>query len=267
MDEKKLKVLTDEKGKYQFNSNAMKALINKKKAQKKELGIKMGTYEILGDISNLLSVSLDTAKSWVYGVNSPGDMTLVQGLADYFGVDVEKLLTVLEDNNMNKTINMPGVSNIRSVCSFEREAINDIYRSMKETVKLTKCFYMAFEYAIGDQSSETYEELAKQMYKQTCNKVKENLINISVDIYESIEEYLWSTLYKYVYYTEGDNDFCVYLDDRASKLEEKEVKRLVEAGMSEEEARKNTVEDAYLDYCDNAFFSDMRELFKDFIPA
>ena len=239
--EKKYKVLVDDDKKYRFSPIALKTIIRKTKDEAKRSGAKVTTSLILEELSALLLVSNEAIKNWIYGYNGPADINTVKSIGQYFGIPYRELLVPVEDiKNMNTIISGIEMQETRS-------AIKEIYYAMNRLIEYAYDTnpYADFKWVqIGEgdpnESLDFFRELSS-LRNDALKILHKRMLDIPVDTYEKIKTYINGELYEYCLIFYPKNNF-----------EPMDHMYLV---------------DTYHDYISSIFYSDMQDLFSDFIPA
>ncbi|MCF0114848.1 MAG: hypothetical protein HUJ56_05795, partial [Erysipelotrichaceae bacterium] len=130
MKDKKFRLLKDLDGKqYSFNFEAFCDCIESKVTEEKK--VKENKYytqaKLFVDLGEAISATPEAIKNWKLGKNGPGDMDLIKGCAEFFGVDYLSLLEPQEENEVGKM----KTNEIKFVEEIYKEMVDIVYQ-MKE---------------------------------------------------------------------------------------------------------------------------------------
>lgn len=118
MKSKKLRTFFVNEKEMIFNVRLFQELFNKY-AKKNSIGV--GAYE--DELADVLFVDKSAVHNWRMNVNGPGNIEIIQKIAEFWNINYEILLT--EANNMNET----QIINAKKFTETEKEAMKNVYRA------------------------------------------------------------------------------------------------------------------------------------------
>ena len=250
-----------EGSKYQFNSVSFNAFINIKKFKENEKGHKLTKAIITEELAEMLYVSTDAVKNWLYGYNGPADVEQIKAISDYLDIEYLLLLQKVEDDNMVDRIRVAAFTEDMFPSGFEKKigdyietkrCIRNIYNKMLTYIDETeKCFNKYQNLEDEKITEDTYEEEAedngrlKDLYCELQAEVDKYYLDLSVKMSNDIKNYIWGVMFDY-----HDDVAIGKLDGKLMDDEKKEVQERVEEMQN------------YFNY---QFYKDVEELFEDYM--
>lgn len=260
MKDKTFKLLKDEDKEYRFNTNAFKAAVNHKKADAKLRGTKLTTTKITADLAELTFVSPEAIKNWLYGYNGPTDIESVKKIGVYLGIRYQELLIREEERTKMESNTSVSVNMIDMDKAATRNAVKTIYLAMQKIAQFGEDNFIPLE-----EIDEAALHDIRKLFDRADQVLKEYLTDIPVKTYKEISEYLWGTMFSYVV---NDDSFREEMGNEEETKIQEIYDAAIAAGDTKEDALAKADDvDLFLDYMRYTFYSDMQELFKDFIPV
>ena len=171
---------------YYFDFSKFNELfINKSKKEKVKVGI------LEEKIANYINISKESIHNWRFKINGPGDIEIIEKLAQYFNLtNINLLLTKKKDGEKNKMLNDLQIASIKriydSVLDFlelfrNTNGFNDIWFDLDCKPEL--------------REDELWNIATKNFDKVVLQLKKEFLYLKNTSIYEKLEQYLYNDLY------------------------------------------------------------------------
>lgn len=198
---KTIKIYEEQGQKYQFSSEELSVLINQRKHLTSHSDKKATKGSIMEELANLLFVSSEAIKNWMYGYNGPSDLEQVKKIAAFFDVDYHRLLNQ-EDNKMNNN-NSIVVSGSTNQTVYTREIVRDLYLSMLGVIDSVEWFwdlmssYPEFYPSTHEDfiiEKDAYEKAMQSSLADAKKKLERSLLDIPETLYSRLETYIWSVL-------------------------------------------------------------------------
>ena len=196
-----MKEYTENGIKYIFDHEQMNTFLNMKQHERMKAEKKKITKEWLKqEMAKKLVVSPETIKSWLQGTNSPGDLELVKGIAEYLGVDYHELLQKKEqeEEEMAEEIRFMAVASEKQKV-ITRDRVREIYEALVDAIDASWNFFYTEYYSTDEWSKWQLERFGNTTFEQAedqCRKVNLLLIKYMLDIprelYRKIRHLFWT---------------------------------------------------------------------------
>ncbi len=185
--------------KYRFSSNKLQDYMSKKKMEEKAAGNKLPKFKIMENIAELLCVSPEAIKNWMYGMNGPSDLEQIKNLGNFFGVSYLEFLEKEDAIMNNKEVE-------QQYSIYTKDRIREIYHAMLGFIYTCQSYY-ADEY-LNDEKNASEEDYTEKVH-EAWNNLYTNILNIntllersmldiSEESYKKIESYIWDELHDYI---------------------------------------------------------------------
>ena len=259
----------DENGiRYQFNATSLMMQINQRKYNLQMTGEKATKSQIMEELADMLFVSVEAIKSWMYGYNGPSEIEQIKSLGGFFGIDYHKLLSKEEEEMKENTSAMNTIITDDYQARRTKDCVREIYNQIfgyidlceYHTNELYKCEMIVDEIEDG---TTVYREAAYKAKKELLDcfekvlrTVRASLLDIPADFYDKLEEYLWTDLNDY-----GDQVTHIPTDEEW----EKKLEPLSEEEIRELRSYKPEFVEPVKEYYNTEYMDRLRELFADFI--
>lgn len=167
--------------KYQFNASMMNACIGKAKMDARKCGQRVTKSQISEKLADLLFVSTDAIKNWMYGVNGPADIEQVKTLGDFFHVDYHELLKK-EDVSMERTM-----MDYSKALQYQKtkDCVREIYAEIVELMEMAKVSLVNWHPGNGkeipDETREVNQRIDQANIDAECNKVYMLVLKHAID--------------------------------------------------------------------------------------
>ena len=176
---------------YLFDKKAYKSMIDRKLISKTEGSIKkISKEQYYEELSEALSVSSSTVKSWYYEQNGgPSDLDLVKSLAIYWHIDYMSLLKPVKEDI------------IMSSAKYSEKQMGSLYRIYKSII----CFLDEFEHTDGFNN--WWYEMEDEGIRPADYLIEEKAMKLmfdvekifkseyfylhGMDVYEKLQDYIY----------------------------------------------------------------------------
>ncbi len=248
---------------YRFASKKLLMQINQKKHNAQSLGEKITKAKIMNEIAEQQCVSVEAVKNWMYGYNGPSDMEQVIKLGMYFDINYHELLEKEEDE-MAESNKITGIVTDWQA-QYTKERIREIYRAILNYIERCKYYYQRM-FVQGAGTSDEVKKMGNlaeielnALYNNANSQLEHSMLDIPEDMYEKVEQYLWTELSDYIDIMSGTYEQDYEEPDPGDEMEENsETDPEIEHWMEES--------DRYLaEFFGGRYRKDLRELFEDYI--
>ena len=247
---KTIKTYEEDGIKLQFASKELLKQINQRKYYFQSSGKKTTKAAIMNEIADLLCVSVEAVKNWMYGYNGPSDVEQVKPLANYFDIDYHQLLEKEESGMEQRNI---GIVEDNMQFQMTKNTVRDIYHAMLDYIDRCRYYFYVLDKETDppidkkykDEVSRANEEL-RDYYQRIFTVLEYGMLDLPMSFYDEVYRFIWIELYDLA-------------DSVATSEEVKQAADETELGFYDQprELLEQYLKEGYLEK--------LRELFKDYI--
>ena len=189
---------------YQFDNFRLKMFIEQKKGYLKKANLKVTQEMIRDELAEHACVSSEAIKNWTYGYNAPSDLEQIKVLAEYFEVDYHQLLR--EEKAMTSAAEVRYDLTNDEQKQYTRTIVRGIYQGIINLLDKMEDYDWRFTWLDEEEPDSLFndenKELVKDAYREMngmrrdlVKQLRYSLLDLPVDFYHSMKEYLDEELY------------------------------------------------------------------------
>lgn len=198
---KTIKIYEEQGIQYRFDSEKLSVLVNKRKQfLRKKQNSNATKAGITDELSEMLCVSNEAIKNWMYGYNGPSDLEQVEQIGKYFEIDYHELLKEVADMKANKGQVLDGfIQN-----TYTREVIRKLYRDILHYIDSCETVFLNLTMYEDGLKKEEYEKFVADVKNESkalhselddlTEYVVQSYLDIPTEFYEKISNYCWGKL-------------------------------------------------------------------------